>query len=113
MTELDDSLPWPPPDKRANVIRELERENKSLLALVMNTPGVRSTTDPRKGQARANRKRHAIEILQAIGKAGNDLHTAHYIRLGRQYGLTFPTIATLLDIAEGDVHEILDRTEVK
>ncbi|TSD47961.1 hypothetical protein FFI94_018775 [Rhodococcus sp. KBS0724] len=113
MTEVDDSLPWPPPDKRANVIRELRRENGKLLEIVVGTLGVGSDTDPRKGQAGTNRKRHAIEILQAIGQARNDRHTAHYIRLGRQYGLTFPTIANLLDITEGDVHEILDRTGVK
>ncbi|MGM5069799.1 hypothetical protein EU244_033795 [Rhodococcus qingshengii] len=101
MTTLDESLPWPPPDERAEQIRELRRENGKLLAIVA---GVGSDAGPRKGQ---DRRRHAVEILQAIGKAGDDRHVAHYVRLGHQYGLTFVTIATLLGKSVDDVHEFL------
>ncbi|MBT2266297.1 hypothetical protein [Rhodococcus erythropolis] len=101
MTALEESLPWPPPDGRAEQIRELRRENGKLLAIVA---GVGSDAGPRKGQ---DRRRHAIEILQAIGKADDDRHVAHYVRLGHRYGLTFFTIATLLGKSEVEVHEIL------
>lgn len=105
MTALDESLPWPPPDARAEQIRELRRENGKLLAIVA---GVGSDAGPRKGQ---DRRRHAIEILQAIGKADDDRHVAHYVRLGRQYGLTFSTIATLLGKSVDEVQELLGRTD--
>lgn len=98
-------MPWPPPDERAEQIRELRRENGKLLAIVA---GVGSDAGPRKGP---DRRRHAIEILQAIGKANDDRHIAHYVRLGRQYGLTFFTIATLLGRYEDDVRELVDRTD--
>lgn len=101
MTALGESLPWPPPDERAEQIQELRRENGKLLAIVA---GVGFDASPRKG---LDRRRHAIEILQAIGKADDDRHVAHYVRLGRQYGLTFLTIATLLGKSEVEVHEIL------
>lgn len=105
MTALEESLPWPPPDERAEQIRELQRENGKLLAIVA---GVGSDAGPRKGQ---DRRRHAIEILQAIGKANDDRHVAHYVRLGRQYGLTFSTIATLLGKSVDEVQELLRRTD--
>lgn len=102
MSALDESLPWPPPDERAAQIRELRRENGKLLAIVV---GVGSDAGPRKGQ---DRRRHAIEILQAIGKADDDRHIAHYVRLGRQYGLTFFTIATLLGRYEDDLRQLVE-----
>lgn len=100
MTALDESLPWPPPDGRAEQIRELRRENGKLLAIVA---GVGSDAGPRKGQ---DRRRHAVEILQAIGKADDNRHVAHYVRLGRQYGLTFFTIATLLGKSVDETHAL-------
>lgn len=100
MTALEESLPWPPPDERAEQIRELRRENGKLLAIVA---GVGSDAGPRKGQ---DRRRHAVEILQAIGKADDDRHVAHYVRLGRQYGLTFSTIATLLGKSVDETHAL-------
>lgn len=105
MTALEESLPWPPPDERAEQIRELRRENGKLLAIVV---GVGSDAGPRKGQ---DRRRHAVEILQAIGKADDDRHVAHYVRLGRQYGLTFSTIATLLGKSVDEVQELLGSTD--
>lgn len=110
MTALEESLPWPPPDERAELVRELRRENGKLLAIVVGTLGVGSDTDPRKGPP-VDLSRHAIEILQAIGKADDDCHVAHYIRLGRQYGLTFATIARLLDKAEDDVRLLVVESE--
>ncbi|MDV6275401.1 hypothetical protein R3Q06_18050 [Rhodococcus erythropolis] len=101
MTALEESLPWPPPDGRAEQIRELRRENGKLLAIVA---GVGSDAGPRRGQ---DRRRHAVEILQAIGKADDDRHVAHYVRLGRQYGLTVFTIATLLGKSADEVHEFV------
>lgn len=105
MTALEESLPWPPPDERAEQIRELRRENGKLLAIVA---GVGSDAGPRKGQ---DRRRHAVEILQAIGKADDDRHVAHYVRLGRQYGLTFSTIATLLGKSVDEVRDLFGRTD--
>lgn len=101
---------WPMPDRRAEQNRELRRENGKLLDIVVATLGVGSGTDPHKGPP-ADLTGHAIEILQAIGKASDDLHVAHYIRLGRQYRLTFATIARLLDRDEDDVHGILRRAD--
>ncbi|MCZ9635286.1 hypothetical protein [Rhodococcus sp. BH5] len=109
MSPLDDSLPWPPPDGRADLIRELRRENATLLALVVDIPGAGVTAGPRAGQTRSSRKRHALQILRAIGKADNDCHVAHYVRLGRQYGLTCRTIAALIDRPEDDIRAILDK----
>lgn len=105
MTALEESLPWPPPDERAEQIRELRRENGKLLAIVA---GVGSDAGPRKGQ---DRRRHAVEILQAIGKADDDRHVAHYVRLGHQYGLTFSTIATLLGKSVDEVRDLFGRTD--